>query len=198
MTYGIPAVIVRPFNNFGPSQHLEKVVPRFITSCLLGEPLTIHGDGSAARDFIYVGDHCEALDLLLHAPFERVSGQVVNLGSGRHREIREIAHWIRDRMKANVPIECIGNRPGQVFRHTCDYSKIERLVGWKPKTSFEEGLDLTIEWYRDKPGLVAHPNVAARHPDHRNLGKSRALLAASAARPSAREYRPALGPAVEQ
>lgn len=149
VTYGIPAVIVRPFNNFGPSQHLEKVVPRFITSCLLGEPLRIHGDGSAARDFIYVGDHCEALDLLLHAPLERVSGQVVNLGSGRHREIREIAHGIRDRMQANVPIECIGDRPGQVFRHTCDYSKIERLVGWKPKTSFEDGLDLTIEWYRE-------------------------------------------------
>src|SRR5262249_2748795 len=60
-TYQIPAVIVRPFNNFGPYQHLEKVVPRFITSCILGEPLTVHGDGSARRDFLFVQDHCKAL-----------------------------------------------------------------------------------------------------------------------------------------
>lgn len=66
-TYRIPAVIVRPFNNYGPFQHLEKVLPRFITSCLLGEPMTVHGDGSARRDFLFVADHCDALDRLLHA-----------------------------------------------------------------------------------------------------------------------------------
>ncbi len=65
-TYKIPAVIVRPFNNYGPYQHLEKAVPRFITSCLLREPITVHGDGSAARDWMFVEDHCEALDKLLH------------------------------------------------------------------------------------------------------------------------------------
>src|SRR5216684_5289114 len=73
-TYKIPAVIVRPFNNYGPYQHLEKAVPRFITSCILGEPITVHGDGSAARDFIFVLDHARALDLLMHAPRERVLG----------------------------------------------------------------------------------------------------------------------------
>jgi len=65
-TYRIPAVIIRPLNNFGPYQHLEKVVPRFITSCILSEPLTIHGDGSARRDFLFVQDHCEALVRLIH------------------------------------------------------------------------------------------------------------------------------------
>ena len=65
-TYNLPAVIVRPFNQFGPRQHLEKVIPRFITSCLLDEPLRVHGDGSAARDFIYVEDTCRALDCLAH------------------------------------------------------------------------------------------------------------------------------------
>ena len=74
LTYGIPAVIVRPFNNYGPLQHLEKVVPRFTTSCLLGEALTVHGDGSSARDWMFVEDHCRALDALLHADRTTVIG----------------------------------------------------------------------------------------------------------------------------
>src|SRR5215813_13742932 len=106
-TYQVPAVIVRPFNNFGPYQHLEKVVPRFITSCILGEPLRVHGDGSALRDFIYVEDHCEALDRLLHASGKDVIGQVLNLGSGRHISVLEIAHAVQERMNSDVPIELI-------------------------------------------------------------------------------------------
>src|SRR5215469_4380136 len=82
-TYGIPAVIVRPFNNFGPYQHLEKVVPRFVTSCLLGEPMTVHGNGEARRDFMHVADHCDALDKIMHAPPDKVLGEVFNLGTGR-------------------------------------------------------------------------------------------------------------------
>ena len=75
-TYDIPAVIIRPFNNYGPLQHLEKVVPRFITSALQDEPLTIHGDGSAQRDWLYVEDHCQALDRVLHVPFDTIAQQV--------------------------------------------------------------------------------------------------------------------------
>ena len=148
-TYGIPAVIVRPFNNFGPYQHLEKVVPRFITSCLLGEPMRVHGDGSAARDFIYVDDHCEALERLLHVPREQVAGEVLNLGTGRHLTVLEIARAVQTQMKSDrAPIEFIGDRPGQVFRHTCDRSKAEKLLDWRPRTSFEEGLERTIDWYK--------------------------------------------------
>src|SRR2546422_3146660 len=80
-TYHIPAVIVRPFNNYGPYQHLEKAVPRFITSVLLGEPLTVHGDGAAARDWIFVEEHCEALDRLLHTNIENIRGEVINIGT---------------------------------------------------------------------------------------------------------------------
>jgi dTDP-glucose 4,6-dehydratase len=149
-TYKIPAVIVRPFNNYGPYQHLEKVVPRFITSCLLGEPLTVHGDGSAARDFIYVQDHCEALDLILHADRAKVEGEVINLGTGSHTDLLTIANAVRDLMKPkNSPIQFIGDRPGQVFRHTCDHSKATRLLGWTPRVSFERGLEQTVQWYRD-------------------------------------------------
>src|SRR5215468_1091086 len=83
-TYRIPAVIVRPFNNYGPYQHLEKVVPRFITSCILDEKLTVHGKGDAARDFLHVEDTCRAIDLVLQAPDDLVHGEIFNVASGEH------------------------------------------------------------------------------------------------------------------
>ncbi len=147
-TYRIPAVIVRPFNNFGPYQHLEKVIPRFITSCILGEPLTVHGDGSAQRDFLFVQDHCEALDRLIHVERERVIGEIFNFGTGRHISVYEIAKAVKGVMhNSNSQIEFRGERPGQVFRHTCDSSKAIATLDWKPSTAFEDGLRQTISWY---------------------------------------------------
>lgn len=149
-TYKIPAIIIRPFNNYGPSQHLEKVVPRFITSCLLKEPLTVHGDGLAARDFVHVEDHARALDLAMHARLDTVMGEVINVGSGQHYSILEIAEAVKKIMKAKHSKICfVGDRPGQVFRHTCDASKAYRLLGWQAKIDFEEGLTKTIQWYKD-------------------------------------------------
>ena len=150
-TYGIPAVIVRPFNNFGPRQHLEKAIPRFITSCLLGEPITIHGDGSAARDWLFVDDHCDAIEAIIDADPDKVVGEVFNLGSGEHRSVLEVATMIRGSLAcaAGLPIEHLSDRPGQVARHTCDSGKARRVLGWSPKTSFEEALERTIAWYRD-------------------------------------------------
>ena len=148
-TYGIPAIIVRPFNNYGPSQHLEKVVPRFVTSVLLNEPLTVHGDGTAARDFLHVSDHCKALDLLLHSDIKLVQGEVFNLGSGQHRTILEIAKDVLRIMgKKEDQIQFIGERPGQVFRHTADFEKIKSRLKWKPAMTWEQGLKQTIEWYQ--------------------------------------------------
>jgi dTDP-glucose 4,6-dehydratase len=147
-TYRIPAVIVRPFNNFGPYQHLEKVVPRFITSCILGEPLSIHGDGSARRDFLFVQDHCEALDRLLHVERARVTGEIFNLGTGRDVSVHEIAKAVKAAMhNAKSLIEFKGDRPGQVFRHTCDASKAMAILDWTPSTTFEDGMRETIAWY---------------------------------------------------
>jgi dTDP-glucose 4,6-dehydratase len=152
-TYDIPAVIVRPFNNFGPRQHLEKAVPRFITSCLLDEPLRVHGDGSAMRDWLYVEDTCAALDLILHADRGRVVGEVFNVGTGTHRSVLEIARAVVQRMgKPESLITYVGERPGQVFRHTADVSKIGRVLDWRPTVSFEDGLDRTIAWYRGNVG----------------------------------------------
>lgn len=163
-TYGIPAVIIRPFNNYGPRQHLEKVVPRFVTSCLLGEPLTVHGDGSAARDFMFVEDHCKAIDRLIHIDRCQVVGEVLNLGTERHRTVLEIAQTVRELMgtPAASPIEFIGDRPGQVFRHTCDVSKAARLLDWRPTTSFHEGLARTIRWYRENESWW-RPQMWMRH-----------------------------------
>jgi dTDP-glucose 4,6-dehydratase len=162
-TYRIPAIIVRPFNNYGPRQHLEKLVPRFITSCILGEPLRVHGDGSAARDWMFVRDHCEALDRLLHIDRDRIVGQIINLGSGTSRSVLEIAEIVRDAMKPTCsPIEFIGDRPGQVFRHTCDASRARHLLEWEPRTTFEDGLEQTIAWYR-KHQEFWRPQVWMRH-----------------------------------
>jgi len=148
-TYGVPAVIIRPFNNYGPFQHLEKVVPRFITSCILDEPLRIHGDGTAARDWLYVEDTCEALDLALHVERDRIVGQAINLGSGVSHDIATIAHLIATKMgKPDSLITSIGDRPGQVFRHTASIQRAARLLGWRPRVAFADGLDKTIAWYR--------------------------------------------------
>jgi dTDP-glucose 4,6-dehydratase len=149
-TYKIPAVIIRPFNNYGPRQHLEKVIPRFITSVILQEKLRVHGDGQASRDFIHVDDTCRAIDLALHAPAEIVEGKVFNVGSDKHRSILSIAEEITATMCQGK--ECtihIGNRPGQVIRHTCDASKIKKVLGWRPEVTWKDGLLATIQWYKD-------------------------------------------------
>jgi len=149
ITYGIPAVILRPFNNYGARQHLEKVVPRFITGCLLGEPLAVHGSGESRRDWVYVQDTCEALDAALHTDLGRLRGESINLGSGRSLSIQTIAEMVADRMGTpRSAIRHIGERPGQVVRHTSSTEKAARLLGWRARVSFEDGLDKTIEWYR--------------------------------------------------
>ena len=148
-TYGIPAVILRPFNNFGSHQHLEKAIPRFITSCILDEPLTVHGDGAAERDWVYVRDCCRAIDLCLHADPARVRGEVINIGTGVSISVARIAEMIIEKMgKPRDLMRSIENRPGQVERHTSSTSKAKDLLGWRATMSFGQGLDQTIEWYR--------------------------------------------------
>jgi dTDP-glucose 4,6-dehydratase len=148
-TYEIPAIIIRPFNNYGPYQHLEKAIPRFITSCILNEPVRVHGDGSASRDFIFVEDLCHALDIIMHADIFKVMGEVFNVASGDHRSILSIAQDVVKMMgKDESAIKFVGDRPGQVFRHTGDISKIKDILGWKPQIFWEEGLGKTIEWYQ--------------------------------------------------
>ncbi len=153
-TYQIPAVIVRPFNVFGPNQHLEKLIPRFVTSALLEEPMTVHGRGESMRDFTYATDLARALELIILAPDEQVNGEVFNVASGRAISVLEIANLITSMLRKNASelqftshTINIGDRPGQVFKHIGNAAKITERLGWKPERSFEENLELTISWY---------------------------------------------------
>jgi len=149
VTYGLPIVIVRPFNNYGPRQHPEKVIPRFITQALCGEPLTIHGDGHASRDFLYVDDDAEAIEAIIAAD-DSVVGEVINVATGVDVPVTEIATKVLEMLgKPGSLTVNVDERPGQVDRHIGSTEKAERLLGWRAKTSFEAGLERTISWYRD-------------------------------------------------
>ena len=150
VTYGLPIVIVRPFNNYGPRQHPEKVVPRFVTQALSGEPLTIHGDGHSTRDWIYVDDTISAILGLIDAPLEAVAGEVVNVATGRDISVSEIARLVLEAVgDPTVGVVQVDERPGQVDRHIGSTDKLVRLTGWRASVSFEEGLERTIDWYRE-------------------------------------------------
>ena len=148
-TYGIPAIIVRPFNQYGPRQHLEKVIPRFITSALKNEPLTVHGDGSAKRDWLYVEDTCERLDTIINAPLEKIIGQVFNIGSGFSLDILSIAKIILNAIgRKKDLITFIEDRLGQVQNHVSSTQKATEILKIKPGRTFEDGLQKTIDWYQ--------------------------------------------------
>ncbi len=164
VSYDIPGVIIRPFNNYGPSQHLEKVVPRFITSALMGEALTIHGDGSAARDWVYARDTAKAVDLAIHAPLEKVKGEVFNVGTGRAISVSEIANKISSGFGIKEKFDFIPDRFGQVQKHISSTEKAERILGFKPSVSFEEGLIKTIQWYKNNRALWEKQMMMRRVP----------------------------------
>ena len=148
VTYDIPAIIIRPFNNYGPNQHLEKVIPRFITSALLDEPLTIHGSGQNTRDWIYVEDLCRALDKVMHVNLGKVKGQVINIGTGRDISVEAIADVILDKLNKPKSLTThIGDRPGQVRTHISSTDKALEMLGWEAGSDFDRGITKTITWY---------------------------------------------------
>jgi dTDP-glucose 4,6-dehydratase len=150
VTYGLPIVIVRPFNNYGPHQHPEKVIPRFITQALRDEPLTVHGDGHASRDWLFVDDDAEAIEAVIAAPLDAVAGEVLNVATGVDISVREIAEHVLAALGKPSDLKAfVTERPGQVDRHIGATEKTERLTGWKARTSFDDGLARTISWYRE-------------------------------------------------
>jgi dTDP-glucose 4,6-dehydratase len=149
-SYGIPGVIIRPFNNYGPHQHLEKVIPRFITSAILKEPLTVHGDGSAARDWIFVEDTAEAVDQAMHAQLNVVKGDVFNAGTGVSISVLDIAKKIIEIFGLDhTYLTYMDERFGQVQNHISSTEKAEKQLGFKANVMFDEGLLKTIEWYKN-------------------------------------------------
>ena len=149
-TYDLPIVIVRPFNNYGPFQHPEKALPRFIIQALNDQPLTIHGDGHASRDWLFVEDDAEAIESMIAADRDVVAGEVINVATGIDISVNDIADAVLDALDKPRDLKVFQKeRLGQVDRHIGSTDKAERLLGWTARTSFEQGLERTIAWYVD-------------------------------------------------
>ena len=144
-TYGINASITRCTNNYGPYQFPEKLIPKTIIRALMNLKVPIYGTGKNVRDWIYVLDHCEAVDIVMR---EGEKGEIYNISGGEERTNLEVVKTILDLMgKDESLIEFVEDRPGHDLRYSLNSSKIEEELGWKPKHSFEEGIRKTVEWY---------------------------------------------------
>jgi dTDP-glucose 4,6-dehydratase len=153
VTYDLPIVILRPFNNYGARQHPEKVLPQFITSALADRPLTIHGDGHASRDWLFVDDDAEAIEATIAADLDLVAGEVINVATGVDISVNEIADLVLDALGKPASLKVnVSERMGQVDRHIGSTEKAKRLLGWEARTSFAEGLERTVAWYRENEG----------------------------------------------
>jgi len=145
-TYGLPVVVTRSSNNFGPYQFPEKVMPLFITNLLRGKKVPLYGEGKNVRDWLFVLDNCEGIDLCLE---KGKTGEIYNIGGGNELQNIELTKIILKEMgKGEEMIEKVQDRPGHDFRYSLDSSKIEKELGWKPKTDFKKGLKETVQWYK--------------------------------------------------
>ncbi len=144
-TYGLRATITRSTNNFGPNQFPEKLIPKAIIRALLGLSVPIYGSGRQIRDWIYVADHCEAIDLVLR---RGKPGEIYNVSAGNELENSEVVEAILEALgKPKSMIEYVEDRPGHDFRYSLDSSKIRGELGWRPRHAFGEALRKTVEWY---------------------------------------------------
>ncbi len=144
-TYGLPTLITRCSNNYGPYQYPEKLIPFFISKLNRGEKVPVYGDGLNVRDWLYVYDHCAAIDTVVHKG--RI-GEVYNIGGHNEKTNLEITKLILDKMgKDESYIEHVTDRLGHDRRYAISNDKISSELGWKPSVTFEEGIELTINWY---------------------------------------------------
>lgn len=144
-TYGLPAMITRSTNNYGPYQHPEKFIPKCIIYSLLGKKIPLYGKGTNVRDWIYVEDNCKAIDLVFR---KGKNGEIYNIGGKNElRNIDVVSSILKIMNKNKKLIEFVKDRPGHDVRYSLDISKIKKL-NWNPITDFEKGLQKTIEWYK--------------------------------------------------
>ena len=144
-TFGIDACITRGANTYGPNQYPEKLIPLFVTNALDGEPLPVYGDGRQQREWLYVDDHCAAVELVLR---KGRAGEVYNVGGEQHENL-EITKRILELTGADPGlVRHVDDRPGHDRRYSLDDAKL-RALGWAPRRSLDDGLAETVEWYRD-------------------------------------------------
>ena len=154
-TFNLPVNITRCSNNYGPYQFPEKLIPLTIFSCLQGEKIPVYGDGLNIRDWIYVEDHCSAVDLVLH---KGTVGEIYNVGANNERTNIEIVKLIISIMSdlcigldiSEDLISYVKDRKGHDYRYSIDSTKIQKDLNWKPAMSFNTGIDKTIRWYLDQ------------------------------------------------
>jgi len=145
-TFGLPIVITRCSNNYGPYQFPEKLIPLMIINAMSDKPLPVYGDGGNVRDWLHVDDHCAAIDLVLHRGRD---GEVYNIGGNTElKNIDVVRLIIKNLGKPESLISFVKDRPGHDRRYAIDASKIEGDLGWRPRRTFDEGIVETIEWYR--------------------------------------------------
>jgi dTDP-glucose 4,6-dehydratase len=149
VTYNLPVIITRSSNNFGPNQYPEKVIPLFITNLLQNKKVPLYGDGMNVRDWLYVVDNCEAIDLVMH---KGKVGEIYNIGGTTEITNLELTHTVLEMLgKDKRSIEYVKDRLGHDRRYSLDITKLKRL-GWSPRHDFKEALETTIAWYKtNKP-----------------------------------------------
>ena len=159
-TYGLPVVVTRCSNNYGPFQFPEKLIPLIIINALNDRKLPVYGDGLYVRDWLYVLDHCRATDLVLR---KGRPGEVYNVGGRSELSnievIKKIVHLVAIRRGQEEEdilslIRHVKDRPGHDRRYAIDAGKIERELGWRPRQLFETGIDLTVSWYLNNPSWI--------------------------------------------
>ncbi|PIU78906.1 MAG: dTDP-glucose 4,6-dehydratase [Candidatus Moranbacteria bacterium CG_4_10_14_3_um_filter_44_15] len=145
-TYNLPTTISNCSNNYGPYQFPEKLHGLFITNLLEGKKVPVYGDGMQIRDWLFVEDHCEAIDRIIH---DGKTGETYCVGGDCEKSNIEITKKILELLeKGEEMIEYVKDRPGHDRRYAIDFSKIKRELGWQPRTSFDEGMKKTVEWYK--------------------------------------------------
>ncbi|MCM2326488.1 MAG: dTDP-glucose 4,6-dehydratase [Lysobacter sp.] len=159
-TYGLPTVTTNCSNNYGPYQFPEKLIPLMIANALEGKPLPVYGDGRQVRDWLYVGDHCEAIRMVLA---RGRTGEVYNVGGNAEKRNLEVVHALCDTLQEMRPREggyrglvtYVADRPGHDRRYAIDARKIRAELGWAPRETFESGIARTVRWYLDNAAWVA-------------------------------------------
>lgn len=151
-TYGLPVMITRCSNNYGPYQHPEKLIPLFINNALNNKPVPVYGDGLNIRDWLHVEDHCQAIDLVFH---QGLPGEVYNIGGNNEKKNIDITKLVLAQLgKGQELIKYVQDRPGHDRRYAIDSSKLKKQLGWVPAHTFETGIVETISWYQQNQGWL--------------------------------------------